>query len=324
MAKDKAGPTVEAVAQVIEGDGTGAALAPIETAAVQTQERVGLAAVVDDAALLELLGDAREAAPAFAAEDVAIPFLRVLQTLSPALKKREDTYVEGAEEGMFINTLTNELFSGETGVVVVPVAYQRQYTEWWPRDSGKEGLVKDHGTDASIMKRVTRNEAGRDVTPQGTEVVMAATFYVLVLGEDGKGVPQSDGSLAAEQAVLALTRTQLKHARKWASIIQQQRVVTSKGSAPAPLFYGAYRLTTISEKKGSNSWMSVRAAFEAPAPMLGGMELYRAGRDFAAMVARGAVKVQAPDTGLGSAEDLASEDLGEDGGDDGDTSQLPF
>ena len=37
-------------------------------------------------------------------EDLAIPFLRILQAMSPQKNKRDGAYVDGAEEGMFFNT----------------------------------------------------------------------------------------------------------------------------------------------------------------------------------------------------------------------------
>ena len=45
-------------------------------------------------------------------EDLALPFLKVLGQLSPEVNKRDGKYVEGAEPGMIINTVTNEVFDG--------------------------------------------------------------------------------------------------------------------------------------------------------------------------------------------------------------------
>ena len=40
-------------------------------------------------------------------EDLALPFLKVLGQLSPEVNKRDGKYVEGAEPGMILNTVTN-------------------------------------------------------------------------------------------------------------------------------------------------------------------------------------------------------------------------
>jgi hypothetical protein len=63
-------------------------------------------------------------------EDLALPFLKVLGQLSPEVNKKDAKHVEGAEPGMIINTVTNELYDGEKGIQVLPVYYKRQHIEW--------------------------------------------------------------------------------------------------------------------------------------------------------------------------------------------------
>ena len=58
-------------------------------------------------------------------EDLALPFLKVLGQLSPEVNKRDGKYVEGAEPGMILNSVTNELFDGSKGIDVLPVFYER-------------------------------------------------------------------------------------------------------------------------------------------------------------------------------------------------------
>ena len=58
-------------------------------------------------------------------EDLALPFLKVLGQLSPEVNKRDGKYVEGAEPGMILNTVTNEIFDGSKGINVLPVFYER-------------------------------------------------------------------------------------------------------------------------------------------------------------------------------------------------------
>lgn len=80
------------------------------------------------------------------AEDLQIPFFALLQDNSPQRKKKHDKYVEGAEEGMILNTATDELYSGEDGVLLVPVHLEKATVEWKPRDEdgGGGGFVARH------------------------------------------------------------------------------------------------------------------------------------------------------------------------------------
>ncbi|MGH2567286.1 MAG: hypothetical protein ACRDGA_03030, partial [Bacteroidota bacterium] len=47
-------------------------------------------------------------------DDIAIPFLRILQSLSPQVKKGADR-IEGAEEGDILNTVTKAVHKSESG-----------------------------------------------------------------------------------------------------------------------------------------------------------------------------------------------------------------
>ena len=87
------------------------------------------------------------------AEDFAIPFIRILQQMSPQLNKQDGRYNEEAQAGMLVNTVTNEVYDGDTGVTVVPCAYVKKYIEWIPREKGG-GLV-DASHNASILKSCT-------------------------------------------------------------------------------------------------------------------------------------------------------------------------
>ena len=54
--------------------------------------------------------DANQGAQNISQEDLALPFLKILGQLSPEVNKRDGKYVEGAEPGKIINTVTNELY----------------------------------------------------------------------------------------------------------------------------------------------------------------------------------------------------------------------
>ena len=58
-------------------------------------------------------------------EDLALQFLKVLGQLSPEVNKRDGKYVEGAEPGMILNTVTTEIYDGAKGINVLPVFYEK-------------------------------------------------------------------------------------------------------------------------------------------------------------------------------------------------------
>ena len=87
-------------------------------------------------------------------EDLALPFLKLLGQLSPECNKRDAKYVEGAQPGMIINTVTNEIYDGEKGIEVLPVINQTQYIEWQDRGESQGAPVKvyEAGDDLLAIK----------------------------------------------------------------------------------------------------------------------------------------------------------------------------
>ena len=64
-------------------------------------------------------------------EDLAIPFLKILQKMSPELDE-----LDNAKAGDIYNTVTKEGVKGKDGVRVINCAYTLQYIEWEPRGTG--------------------------------------------------------------------------------------------------------------------------------------------------------------------------------------------
>ena len=73
-------------------------------------------------------------------DDLALPFFTVLQSNSPQVA---DETVEGAKAGMFYDTVGDQLFPGELGIVLQPVAIDHALVEWIPQNSGG-GFVARH------------------------------------------------------------------------------------------------------------------------------------------------------------------------------------
>lgn len=233
-----------------------------------------------------LLSDAQQSQGTFGQDDLALPFLRVLQKGSPQVNKRDDLYIEGAEPGMFINVATGEVFEGEeTGVLVVPVHYTPSYIEWKLRKNGG-GFVRDYGADSSIMKQTSReNEDGLDLLPNGNQVVRSGMYYLKQLRENGQ---------EPDDVVLTLSGTQLKKSRKWNTLMTTQRIPHPNGGTfvPAP-FYFTYRIRTVYEENEKGDWFGVSITREQPLiEMPKGALIYLAAREFKQHITAGKVSVR--------------------------------
>lgn len=175
------------------------------------------------------------------ASDYAIPFIGILQSLSPQVKPVKAGGLEGAKIGMLYNTVTKELIDGDEGIIVIPCAQVRSYIEWKPRTAGG-GFVKIHDNE-SIMQSTTPDSKNDAYLPNGNVVVPTINYYVIVIKN---GVP--------ETAVLSMTKTQITKAKKWNSIMGAIKIQGKTGLYTPPMFSHKYKLTTVEQEKSGFSW----------------------------------------------------------------------
>lgn len=227
---------------------------------------------------------AEDAGNSFGKDDLAIPFIRSLQTGSPQVNKRDPLYIEGAEEGMFINTVTSQLWPGEPGLIMVPVAYTPSYTEWRPE---RKGFVKDYGADASILSKTRKNDKNEDVLIDGGNVITRAGLYYVFIYDEITG--------AVLQAAFSLSSTALKVSRKWNTNIQSLSIKDKSNRPFNPaMFYMSYRVATQYEENDKGNWFTYDIKPFKPTVELGimGPDVYMAARKFKQMVTEGVVQVK--------------------------------
>ena len=64
------------------------------------------------------------------AESFAIPFLMILQKLSPQVDETSGVAIDGAKAGMIFENITRKLVDGKEGVIIIPCAYRRVFLHW--------------------------------------------------------------------------------------------------------------------------------------------------------------------------------------------------
>jgi len=198
-----------------------------------------LASLYADTGIEERAGEATENATQ---DDYAMPFLALLQAGSPQVKKTDPRRVEGAEEGMFFNTVDKSVYDAEDGVVFVPCGYRRSFVEWKLREDGG-GFVGEF-LPGEEPKTVT-DEKNRDILDNGNELKDTRYWYGYVINEDG----------STDAAVIGMTRTQLKPSKAWFNL-------TSKNTWPdgvqrakePPMYVWSYRLKSVPQQKDEYSF----------------------------------------------------------------------
>ena len=207
-------------------------------------------------------------------EDIQIPFLRVLQALSPQIKKSDPAYIKGAEQGGIFNTVTKKFWSGDEGVLVIPVHFQKKLLEFVPRSEGG-GFVGE--LDPKNLPNVVKEDNGMEMLESGNELVRTAQHYVRVVHEDG----------TLENAIVDMKKTQLKKSRQWMSIMMMQK----HNGKTLPSFSQVYRLKTVEEGNDKGSWYSWSVEHEK---MVESIESYNDAKSFHTSIKSGELTALPP------------------------------
>ena len=209
-------------------------------------------------------------------DDLALPFLKVLGQLSPECNKRDAKHVEGAEPGMIINTVTNELFDGVKGIDVLPVYYKRQYIEWQDRGESQGAPVHIYEAGDDIPQ-TTRDKGNKDRLANGNYLENTASHFVVVLGKN----PSS--------ALISMKATQLKISRKWNSMMMGIKMQGKNGLFTPPTYSHIYKLKTVQQSNDKGTWFGWDVSKVGPVT---NKSVYQIAKSFSNNVAKGNVQAK--------------------------------
>lgn len=223
----------------------------------------------------------------FKAEDVALPYVAILQTTSDQTKKQKANYIEGAEVGMFVNTATERLFKGDKGIHFIIAKSVKEWVEWKPEMGG---FVRNWGQNEQRRDQSSQNENGRWITPDGNDLVETGVLYVLVLDLDN---PDS----IPERAIISLSGTQFKKFKKLNAMITSFVLPRpdGKGTFTPACFARSYTAVSVPEENDKGDWFGWKiSAGPKTHDLPNGAALYQAAKAFRDLIDKGEVKVAPP------------------------------
>lgn len=206
-------------------------------------------------------------------EDYALPFVKLLQKMSPEVDESDGRFVPGAKPGMFLNSATNELYDS---IEVVPCHYRRAMVEWKDRDTGG-GFVAQH--EVGFEQGLDRDESGRHLMKNGNYVVDTRYHFCEMIRPDGE----------VEHVVLSLSSTQIKKSRQWMNLM---RTCSAKTGAGQPIMYsGIYTVRSADEENAKGKFKGYRIEFKS---IIQTPELATRAREAADMFRAAAAMVKPP------------------------------
>lgn len=188
-------------------------------------------------------------APALVAveqEDMMIPFLKVIQSLSEEVVPGKDKYNPDVRPGDIYDSVTRTVFK-EAKVIICGL--KKYYAEWTPEVRGTL-VAKHRATDPAVVNAVKitkKTDKGTDYftlqTPDGNDLVETYGIVMFVQNDDGLQMP----------AVLTLAKTSFIVGKQLSTILA---IHQNKG---VPVF----RLSTASSSNSKGSWFKPTFTFDS-------------------------------------------------------------
>lgn len=237
--------------------------------------------------------------------EVGIPFLYILQDLSPQVKKRDEAYIDGAEVGDIYNHISKEVIPAAVGFDWIEVGFEPAQVEWKP-DRG--GFVAKHPHNTPLLQQVKQvdNGQGRMIPtlPSGNTLTETKYHYGLYRRSATADAPAGQW----EAAVIGMASSMIKNSRELEGMKKRLRL---PNGANAPAFAVYYSFKTLLVNKNNNDWFVWKIAMQTNGeqPRWVTSEEYRVSRELALQVAAGTVKTAAPDGGEQTGSEIPDEEV---------------
>jgi len=178
-------------------------------------------------------------------QTMAIPFVRILQKLSPQLDKGKPEYIEGAEEGDFFNTVTKEVMKG---FKFVCLDFRQMYLEWLPDRGGFAGYHDSQNAARLAEESGTVQNFGKWKTTAGNLLQETYVYMGFVAGKESEGV-----------VILSFSSSMIKAAKEWNRLMTTH--VMPNGEVAAP-YYLVWQFGTEYRKNEKGSWYVENIKFD--------------------------------------------------------------
>ena len=166
-----------------------------------------------------------------ALEDVQIPRLDVIQDVSPQRKKNDPAYIEGAEEGILFNTVTNELYGED--VYFVPVLFRKEWIIWKGRKDGGGFAGAFPTKEEAEAEFAAQGYEPSDGDGHGYEINDHANHFGLILREGD----------TFEEIVASMSKSKMKVSRQLNTMVKM---------AGGDRFSRVYKISAVADQNKNN------------------------------------------------------------------------
>ena len=227
------------------------------------------------------------------AESFAIPFLQILQKMSPLVDEDSPRHIEGLKAGMFYNTVTGQSWEGkEKGVLLIPCAYKRSFIKWGGREGGDGGfqgeftveefeqMKADPSKVAAVDGKFYEPDADGHVNEKKSSYYAdTRSHFVLIIDEE-------TGDFGS--AILSLASSQIKASKMLMTALNQKKVNTPQGLKTPPTYANIVRAKTQGMSNEKGNWSGVKFELEG---LVTDVNMYQNAKAFYQDIVKGNVNV---------------------------------
>lgn len=173
-------------------------------------------------------------------DDFAIPFIGILQPMSPQVNDG----VDGAKPGRLVNSVTGEFADS---LLFIPAYTTQEFLEWKPRESGG-GLVDRHAPNSPVVQAAKDTaESFNSLTHNGNTLEQTYAMYGLLLDA-------ADDEAPSGMAVITFTSTKIKVYKQLMYRLRMAMVDTPNGKTCPPLFSHRLLIETTKQQNSKGTF----------------------------------------------------------------------
>lgn len=217
-------------------------------------------------------------------DSFAIPFLSVLQKISPQCEETDAAYIPAAKAGQFLESVSKSLYDGKKGVDFIQCAYRRAFLRWSPRGAEGGGFkgeyapevvagMRESGQVVDFENRLYFPLEDGTVNPKRCDFLSdTRNHYILLI----------DGS-EMHECLLSISSTQIKKSKQLMTMLANKK----SGGVMMPTFATIVHATVVPESNDKGNWFGISFSEQGPVT---DTAVYLAAKTFYKSVVAGSVK----------------------------------
>lgn len=235
-------------------------------------------------------------------DSYAIPFIQVLQKMSPLVDEDSPKRIEGAKAGMLYNNVTGKLYDVRTKpLTVVQSFYKRSFILWGARDGdgGFKGEITPEEYDAILKtpgKIIEQDGKGYVLDDKGEYNPKKSDYYADTRVHYVIVVDPDTGELMP--AIVSLASTQIKPSKQLLTQLSNKKVQVGDVKRTPPTFANLIQFTTVAQQNDKGSWALAKFDLDG---LVQDRDLFEAAKEFYRAISAGEVKADHSKAGGDSA-----------------------